>query len=163
MYSLSSFFFKKNCSDHCVFVCVVCCVLCVVCVCVFTSIHREGFICLDQLGYYGTDQRCCVENVGFLCRFPSLLLWNAEPNLSASHFILFIHQKRAQPRLNQYTSHFQNIRPSFTIIRRRLRCALHREPICFCVSTQERVHNHRRVLSKVLSQVQVPSSLYLKM
>ena len=29
MYSLSSFFFKKNCSDHCVCVCVVCCVLCV--------------------------------------------------------------------------------------------------------------------------------------
>ena len=38
----------------------------------------------------GTDQRCCVEDVGFLCRFPSSLLWNAEPNLSAGHFILFL-------------------------------------------------------------------------
>ena len=38
----------------------------------------------------GTDQRCCVEDVGFLCRFPSSLLWNPEPNLSASHFILFL-------------------------------------------------------------------------
>ena len=27
------------------------------CVCVFTSIRHEGFICLDQLGYQGTDQR----------------------------------------------------------------------------------------------------------
>ena len=38
----------------------------------------------------GADQRCCVEDVGFLCRFPSSLLWNVEPNLSASHFILFL-------------------------------------------------------------------------
>ena len=26
-----------------------------VCMCVFTSIHREGFICLDQLKYQGPD------------------------------------------------------------------------------------------------------------
>ena len=50
--------------------------------CVFTSFHREGFICLE------TDQRCCADDVGFLCRFPSWLLWSAEPNLSASHSIL---------------------------------------------------------------------------
>ena len=35
---------------------------------------------MDRLGYQGTYQRCCVEDVGFLCRFPSSLLWNAEPN-----------------------------------------------------------------------------------
>ena len=70
---------------------VVCKCACVcVCVCVFTSIHCEGFIYLDQLGYQGTDQRCCVEDVGYHCQFPSSLLWNAEPNLSASHFILFV-------------------------------------------------------------------------
>ena len=62
-----------------------------VCVCVFKSIHGEGFICLDQLGYQGTDQRCCVEDVGFLCRLPSLLFFNVEPNLSASLFILLVH------------------------------------------------------------------------
>ena len=50
--------------------------------CVFTSFHREGFICQE------TDQRCCADDVGFLCRFPSWLLWSAEPNLSASHSIL---------------------------------------------------------------------------
>ena len=47
-----------------------------------------------------------------------------------NHFILFTHQKRAEPRLNQCESHFQNMRPSATIIRHRLRFALHREPTC---------------------------------
>ena len=98
----------------------------------------------NSWGCQGTDQRCCVEDVEFLCRFPSSTLWNAEPNLSASRFILFVHQKRAQPRLNQYTSRFQNIGPSFTINRRRLWYALHREPIYFCVSTHERVRNLSR-------------------
>ena len=40
---------------------------------VFTSIHREGFICLG-LKFSGTDQRCCVEDVSFLCQVPSVLL-----------------------------------------------------------------------------------------
>ena len=49
------------------------CVCVCVCVwlCVFTSFHREGFICLDHLRYQGTDQQCCADDVGFLCRFPS--------------------------------------------------------------------------------------------
>ena len=106
-------------------VCVCACVHARVWVCVFRSIHREGFICLDQLGCQGTDQRCCVEDVGFFWRFSLLLFWNAEPNLSFP--ILFVHQKRAQPQLNQYTSRFQNIGHSFAIIRRRLRYALHRD------------------------------------
>ena len=50
----------------CVCVCVSVCVYMCVCVCVFSSIHREGFICLDQLEYQGTDQRY-VEDVNFLC------------------------------------------------------------------------------------------------
>ena len=45
-----------------------------VCVCVFTSIDREGFIRLDQLECQGTDQRCRVEDVSFLCIVPSSLL-----------------------------------------------------------------------------------------
>ena len=36
-------------------------------VCVFTLIDHEGFICLDQLKYQGTNQRCCVEDVSLLC------------------------------------------------------------------------------------------------
>ena len=52
------------------------------CVHVFTSIHREGFICLDQLGNQGTNQRCYVEDVNFLSQAPSSLLYNAAPNLS---------------------------------------------------------------------------------
>ena len=45
-----------------------------VCVRVYTSIHCESFICLDPVGYQGTDQRCYVEDAEFLCWFPSLLL-----------------------------------------------------------------------------------------
>ena len=52
------------------------------CVSVLTSIHREGFICLDQLEYLGTDQRCYVKDVSFLCQVPSSLLENAAPNPS---------------------------------------------------------------------------------
>ena len=56
-------------------VCVRVCVLCVcVCACaracVFTFIHREGFIFLDQLECQGTDQRCCFKYVSFLCQVP---------------------------------------------------------------------------------------------
>ena len=102
-----------------------------VCVCVFTSIHRESFICLDQVGYQGTYQRCYIEDVEFLRRFPLLPLQNGEPNLPTSRFILFTHLKRAGPRLNQCTSRFQNMGPSVTISRRPFQYALHREPICF--------------------------------
>ena len=81
---------------------------------VFTSIHREGFICLDQVGYQGTDQRCYVEDVNFLCQIPSSLLQNAATNLS-NQSILFANQKPAKPRVNQCTSRSQNMGPSFTI------------------------------------------------
>ena len=40
----------------------------------FTSIHREDFICLEELECQGTDQRCCTEDVSFLCQVPSSLL-----------------------------------------------------------------------------------------
>ena len=53
-----------------------------VCVCVFTSIHREGFICLDQLGYQGADKRCYIEDVNFLCQTLSSQLQNATSNIS---------------------------------------------------------------------------------
>ena len=67
------------------------CVCVCVCVCVSTFIYRESFICLDQMGYQGTDQQCYVEDVEFLYRLPLSLLWNAEPNLSTSRFILCAH------------------------------------------------------------------------
>ena len=121
------------------------CVCVCVCVCLFLrSSTVKALSVWNSRDCQGTDKRCCVEDVGFLCRFPSSLLWNAEPNLSACHFILFVHQKRAQPRLNQQSSCFQNIVPSFTINRHCLRYALHREPICFYVSTHERVRNLSR-------------------
>ena len=43
--------FRKKCSIQ-LLLCRVCVCVCV-CVCVFTSIHREGFICLEQLGLPG--------------------------------------------------------------------------------------------------------------
>ena len=59
----------------CVYVCVYVCVC--VCVCMHERLRPfkgEGFICLDQLGYQGTDQRCYIEDVNFLCQVPSSLL-----------------------------------------------------------------------------------------
>ena len=58
--NVSPFSFACVCVCMCVYVCVCVCV----CVCVFTFIHREGFICLDQLECQGTDQRCYA----FLCQ-----------------------------------------------------------------------------------------------
>ena len=66
----------------CVWVCVCVCVCVRVCVCVCTSIHYEGFIRLDQLECQGTDQRCYVKDVFFICQVPSLLLYNEAPNPS---------------------------------------------------------------------------------
>ena len=99
--------------------CLAVCVCVCVCVCLRPFTVKASSV-WSSWDCQGTDQRCCVEDVGLLCRFPSSLLWNAEPNLSANCFILFVHQKQAQPRLNQYTSRFQNIGPSFIIIRRHL-------------------------------------------
>ena len=45
--------------------------ICFWCVCTF--IHREGFICLNQLGNQGTNQGCYVEDVNVLCQVPSSL------------------------------------------------------------------------------------------
>ena len=36
-------------------------------VCVFTFMHLEGFICLG-LEFQGIYQRCCVEDISFLCQ-----------------------------------------------------------------------------------------------
>ena len=94
---------------------ILACIVCVRgcgcgCVCLRPSTVKALSV-WNSWGCQGTDQRCCVEDVEFLCRFPSSTLWNAEPNLSTSRFILFVHQKRAQPRLSQYASCFQNIGP----------------------------------------------------
>ena len=61
-----------------------------VCVCLRPSTVKASSV-WNSWDCQGTDQRCCVEDVGFFCRFPSSLLWNAESNLSASRFILFVH------------------------------------------------------------------------
>ena len=100
---------KCVCVCVCVWVCVcvgVCVCVCV-CVCVHPFIVKASSV-WNSWDCQETDQRCCVENVGFLCRFPSSPLWYAEHNLSASCFILFVHWKLVQPRLYQYTSRFHN-------------------------------------------------------
>ena len=77
-----------------------------VCVCVGararTSIHREDFICWDQLDYQGTDQRCYVDDFSFLCQVKSLHHYfrTKHETFLTSHFIMFTHYKRAEPRLN---------------------------------------------------------------
>ena len=92
---------KKNTICVCVCGCVCVCV----CLCVCKSIHRESFICLDQLECQGTDQRYYVEDVSFVCQVPSSLLQNEAPNLSNQPlYSLHIQQKRAEPRLNQCVS-----------------------------------------------------------
>ena len=54
--------------------CVCVCVCVCVCARVYTSIYREGLICLYQLERQGTGHRCCVEDVSFHCQVPSSLL-----------------------------------------------------------------------------------------
>ena len=76
--------------DICVCVCACVCVCVCVCVCLSPSTVKASSV-WNSWDCQGTDQRCCVEDVGFLCRFPSFLLWNAEHTLSASRFILFAH------------------------------------------------------------------------
>ena len=62
-----------------------------VCVCCLSPTTVKASSLWNNWHCQGTDQQCCVEDVGLLCQFPSSVLWNAEPNLSASHFILFVH------------------------------------------------------------------------
>ena len=55
---------------------------------------------------------------------------NEAPNLS-NQPLYFVHTLEV-PQLNQYSSHFHNMRPSATIIRHRLWSTLHRESIYLC-------------------------------
>ena len=133
--------FTRN-SGVCACVCV--CVCMCVCVCVFTCVTsiREGFICLNHLGYQGTDRRCYAEDVSF--QVPSSLLQNAEPNFSNQSLYLVRTLEAAKPRLNQCTSRFLTWGLYSPLSRHPLWCALHRKPICFCVSTHERGRNLTR-------------------
>ena len=71
-------------------VCVCVCVCVFVCVCLRPSTMKASSV-WNSWDCQGTDQRCCVEGIGFLCRFPSSLRWNAARNLSTSRFTLFVH------------------------------------------------------------------------
>ena len=90
VYSNLGFYKTSVCVCVCVRVCVCVCACASVCVCLRPSTVKASSV-WNIWDCQGTDQRCCVENVRFLCRVPSALLWNAEPNLSASRFILFVH------------------------------------------------------------------------
>ena len=100
--AISKMFCLNSWSPLCVCVCVCVCVYVCVCVCVSVCVFVSVCVCLrpstvkvssvwNSWDCQGTDQRCWVKEVGYLCRFPSSLLLNAEPNLSASCFILFVH------------------------------------------------------------------------
>ena len=52
-------------------------VLLCVCVCLRTSTVKPSSV-WNSWECQGTDQQCCVEDVGFLCWFPSSLLWNTQ-------------------------------------------------------------------------------------
>ena len=62
-----------------VYVCVCVCVCVWECVCVFTSIHYEGLICLDQLGDQGN--RSTMSDLHRYFRMQNL-------TFLTSHFIL---------------------------------------------------------------------------
>ena len=109
-----------TCVCVCVCVCVFVCVCVCVCACVrvrvcIISIHREGFICLEQLECQRTDQQCCVKDVSFLRQVFRI----KHQAFLTSYFILFKHYKWDKPRPSWCASRFQIIRPSFTIIRHR--------------------------------------------
>ena len=70
--------------------------------------------------------KTCISSAKSLHRYFRVKL----QTFQTRHFILFTHQQRAEPRLNQCASRFLIMGPSFTIIRRRLRSALHCQPIC---------------------------------
>ena len=87
-----------------------------VCIYVYFHLPRGLHICLEQLEYQRTDQRCCVEDVIISVKsLPHYFRMRYRVFLT-SHFILFT------PKA---TSRVQTVRPSFTIIRNRPRSALH--------------------------------------
>ena len=50
------------------------------CVCIFTYIHHETFICLEQLEFQGTGQKCYDEDVIiFFKPLIATLEWITEP------------------------------------------------------------------------------------
>ena len=75
----------------CTRVCMCVCVCVCVCVCTSISIHREGFICLDQLEYQRTYQRCIVVDVTFLCLSLHHCFRMKHQTFLIGHFILLTH------------------------------------------------------------------------
>ena len=74
-------------------------------------------------------RRAVLKTVLFSGQFLQCCLKMKHQAFLTSLIILFTHQKRAKPRLSWCASDFQNIRPSFTIIRYRPRSVLLRKPI----------------------------------
>ena len=121
--------YAKN-KEMCVCVCVcvracVCACVCV-CVCVYQGTEQISDVVLKTLdSSAGSLHRCFgMQNLTF-----------QQAALSCSY------------TRSEYSRDLTSIHlafRTFTIIRRRLRYALHREPVCFCVSTHERVCNLSR-------------------
>ena len=109
--------------------CVCVCVCVRVCVCLRPSTVKAPSV---QNSWNASKQindvmlKTCISSAKSLHRYFRMKL----RAFQTRHFILFTHQQRAEPRLNQCASRFLIMEPSFTIIRRGLRSALHCKPIC---------------------------------
>ena len=112
----------------CVFVCVCVCVcVCVyvyvcVCICVCVCVHVcvSAFTVKVSSVWISWDTREQINDVilkKLISSAKSLHRYFRMQHITCltSHFILFPHQKRAKPRINQCTSRFQNMGPSFNI------------------------------------------------
>ena len=140
----------------CVYVSVCVCVCVCVCLCVraSTSIHCEGFICLEQLECQGTDQWCCVEDVSFLHKVPSLLL-------SLFNYPLYpVHTLEAGKAATWCVCRFRNMRPWFTTIRHRPRSALQLKPTYIWRQTLTRGVVIQLWKTKVTTNLSIESGLW---
>ena len=117
------------CVCACVRACVRVCVCVCVCACVRPFIVKASSV---WISWAARDQINDALLKTFIPYGKSLHCYFRIKHLTflTSHFVLFPHQKWAEPHLNQCVSRFQNVRPSATNIRHRLRSAPHHEPIC---------------------------------
>ena len=106
-----------------------------VCVCVCLCVYTRPFTVKASSVWISWSTRDQINDVvlkTYISNAKFLHCYSRMKHLTflTSHFILFTHQKRAKPRLNQCASHFENMGSSATIIRHRLCFALHHKLIC---------------------------------
>ena len=109
-------------------------------VCVCTSIHREGFICLDQVGYQEQINDVMLKTLNSSA--DSLHRYFGMQNLTFQLAALSCSQNRSDLSSVRLVFRTWGLHSLFS--RRCLWYALHRELICFCVNTHESVRNLSR-------------------